>query len=55
MRSRESESALSDREGFRFARPRVGIAHQSVMIGDAIGNDISGQCRLLERLAFRSR
>ena len=33
--------------------PRVAIAHQTVTIGDAIGNDIAGSYSLLEKLEFQ--
>jgi glycosyltransferase involved in cell wall biosynthesis len=33
-------------------RPRIAIAHQTVMLGDAIGNDMGGAYRLLGGLGF---
>jgi glycosyltransferase involved in cell wall biosynthesis len=33
-------------------RPKICIAHQSVMYGDAVGNDIAGAYRLLERCGY---
>jgi len=35
-----------------MTRPRVCIAHQTIMVGDAIGKDIAGAYRLLERCGY---
>lgn len=35
--------------------PRIGIAHQTVWVGDAIGKDIAGMYRLLARCGFDVR
>ncbi len=44
------------REKYRWRRPiglrSIAICHRSVVSGDAIGNDIAGSYRLLERMGF---
>ena len=37
----------------RSELPRIAIAHQTITIGDAIGNDITGAYSILEKLGFQ--
>src|SRR5258705_12125167 len=37
----------------RLARPRICIAHQTVTMGDAIGNDVLGMYRALEKCGYK--